>query len=1265
MTSRHSTAIRHRRTPRSQRDWWAAPAAFLATLLALPASANINIPDAPLTTGARVPPNILFILDDSGSMAFDAMPASEVTSDWKTRTYVHNTVYYNPFKTYQPWIQANGKPMTGGTSYRAVYGSFNLVGGTTIDLSDPNSCQRYNRNHDATTDEYSRSGGTLVCGGVQTFYVPRDTSNSNTAYLSNIANYYRYQITAGGTDVVRAEYGVVERSNQQAVLIDGASPRTGELTNNTALTHWLASVPANVTLDIEIRNTEGRNNTRNMSYRVDSPAGETVCSGSRSKGQSVTCTVFPTEAGQYTIVLQRTSGRNVTYSLSAGRYTTNSCDGLASGNGWINCTPNTTPTGRSIEDEKTNYATWFSYHRTRMKAAKAGASAAFAELGTNVRVGFRTIWQRNGSNTSGNWPRQDVPIPVQYNDGLFDDVTVGGNVYDNRTKWYSRLHNAIGYGGTPLHGALYQAGQYFSSDAATGPYGPQTGADQLACRQNFVILTTDGYWNDWSNYPAASRVGNADGTSSATITEPSTGASFTYTAGPPYADSHGGTNGTLADVAMHFWKRDLRPDLRNIVPTTSSNPAFWQHMVTFGLSIGLSGNTGFKSVTDVPADYDGWPNPMDKEDADRIDDLLHAAVNSRGAFVAASDPDEFTNGLKAALAAIVERTGSFSNVAANSTSLDAGTRVFQANYVSGVWTGELRSQPVTIAGGVETVDCSGGTQPANGWCASKGIPTTGRKVYTSDGHFDGATLTATTPNQAPRKFPSEATEAQLESLARPGPVLEAPVSGEQNAAYIAGDRSLEMSEGGSLRNRNHLLGDIVGSSPAYVEDTGTVYIGANDGMLHAFDAASGDELFAYIPGIINWRNLSELSRPDYGHRYFVDGPIVVTSRQQTPGKNLLVGTLGKGGKGLFALDVTVPTSFGEGNNVLWEVRDTPNGNMGLVQGKPILARVRDGATATKNAVVLGNGVNSTSGRAALIVLDLDTGDVIREIAVGPTGVSNGLSAPAGVLGPDGRTLAYVYAGDMLGNVWKFDLTSNDPAKWDVTRLFTATDDEGNAQPITAGIAVATHPLTNKRWIFFGTGRYLTTDDVSSTAVQSMYGFVDDGTPIVRSGAGANLTSRTVQVTGNVSGYPVRGFEANTPLPPNSKGWFIDLPESGERIVQDAQVVSTFLITASVIPSGDACESGGRGFINALDAFTGTSAGGSYFDLDGDGSTSDEVIGTPPRPVGSVNVGGGMPTLPNLLRGRFVVGGSEGSDVRGTRTLAPRWDRASWREIRRD
>src|SRR5690606_40181937 len=128
-----------------------------------------------------------------------------------------------------------------------------------------------------------------------------------------------------------------------------------------------------------------------------------------------------------------------------------------------------------------------------------------------------------------------------------------------------------------------------------------------------------------------------------------------------------------------------------------------------------------------------WPAPSANSE-NKIDDLLHAAVNGRGTFLSAASPEEFSDGLQAALAAIVERTGSFSNVAANSTTLDTGSRVFQANYVSGVWVGELKSQPITLEGGVQSVDCSLTGQPANGWCASKWIPTTGRKVFTSDGH---------------------------------------------------------------------------------------------------------------------------------------------------------------------------------------------------------------------------------------------------------------------------------------------------------------------------------------------------------------------------------------------------------------------------------------------------------------------------------------------------------------------------------------------------
>jgi len=172
----------------------------------------------------------------------------------------------------------------------------------------------------------------------------------------------------------------------------------------------------------------------------------------------------------------------------------------------------------------------------------------------------------------------------------------------------------------------------------------------------------------------------------------------------------------------------------------------------------------------------------------------------------------------------------------------------------------------------------------------------------------------------------------------------------------------------------------------------------------------------------------------------------------------------------------------------------------------------------------------------------------------------------------------------------------------------------------------------------------------------MYGFIDENTTRTRD----DLTERTVQVTeGNV-----RAFEPRAVLPPTSKGWYLDLPGSGERVVQDAQLAGRFLVTASIIPSGGACSSSGTGYINALDAFTGTSGSLSYFDLNGDGKTEDKAV-TGGLPVGSVNLGNGMPTLPNLLRGLLGVGGSGGAGLNTVRTAAPRWDRASWREIRRD
>lgn len=1088
---------------------------FLVTLVALPAAAAIPIPDDPLTTEARVEPNILFIMDDSGSMGWTYMPDG-VPNDWRRETYTHNTIYYNPNVTYEPWITASGTPMTGGLSYDSVYSSATHA-----------------------------SGSTNLYGGTRTFYVPKDISNQSAAYLNNQANYWRYQIRTDGR-VIKSEY--LQGGNHPEGLSGvGCSSGTG---GNT----WR----------------------------------------------------------------------------------------------WKNC-EEATPTGRSQAGERANFAAWYSYHRTRAKVAKAGSGRAFSEIGKNVRVGFRTIHRRNDASISGNPITQDIPIPVGRNKGLFDDPYGVNGKDNNRTMWYDRLYSATASGVTPLRDALNRAGQYYSSKDEDGPYGPGKVSEQYACRQNFTILTTDGYRNDGDplTYNYGSPVGEQDDEPGPVIENPN-GDDYQYVPKLPYSSAH---SNSLADIAMRYWKRDLRTDLDNIVPSTSANPAFWQHMVTFAISIGAAGT--LNPEADLPAITAGtkeWPLHTNNH-AHSIDDLWHATVNGRGSFILANDPGEFNAALKGALGTILDRAGSFSNVAANSTSLDTGTRLFQASYIAGTWTGKLTSSPIDNSGALD--------DPS--WSAS--IPATGRRVLTRNG-----------------LFPGSATADQLAALSRTGGPTNFPVTGENNAAYIAGSRALEMSQGGTLRNRSHLLGDIVGSSPAFSEDVGAVFVGANDGMLHAFDSDSGEELFAFIPSGINWSDLGSLSRPDYTHRYFVDGPLVVSDRTITPGRNILVGTLGRGGRGLFALDVSNPSSL-SASDVLWEAYDSvdsPLPNMGLVQGAPLITKVRSASGTPQTVVIVGNGVNSANNRAVLFVYDLATGALLRQIDTGEGAADdpNGLSAPVGWDANADGIVEYVYAGDMHGNVWKFDLGAA-PSSWTIANsgepLFVATDGDGKRQPISGRLTVGLHPANFSTWVFFGTGRFLTIGDMTDPSVQSLYGIMDKGAPVSKN----SLVERKTTLIGNTHGFPVRSFESASPLPANHPitgnpvgGWYVNLLEPpaqsavGERVLTEVQVINRVLVVATVIPMVDPCLPSGRGYLNALDAFTGTSlSAGSFFDLDRDGDFSDEVVGAgdDAPPVGSVDLGIGMPTLPNLLRELAATGGSTGETETVPILDARFTGRVSWRE----
>ena len=1278
--------------PRAQ--WGVLPVAFLATLIGLPVNAAVTIPGDPLASGVRVAPNILFILDNSGSMRWENINNGDISaitgpggfsdsassngvdqgsfedltdditstrvnnggSTWTVnqgvmyeQNYVTNTLYYNPTVNYRPWMDASGNRLTGGDQYNQAYSSISDVTYTGV--------------------ESSTSGGTAnLASNDRTYYAPK-SEGGDTTFLSNVSNYYRFRILAGGQRIMRGVYGTIAVTNSSPSI--GTS--SGTLSSNTAVDTTTALVATGQSMEITIDNNTSSGSNRNLDYWVYNQAMTQVCTGNAAQGGTdPKCTVSPTENGVYTIRVRRSSNNNTSYALSAR--TSSSCDGSFSNGtrGWVNCeeeTPvipavNGGTMQRTLDAEKANFATWYSYYRTRLKAAKGGAAEAFNTQGNKVRVGYRALtkWVSGSSGTLN-----DFDIPVKDgNDGRFvnNDGTNGNPATTSRSKWFNRLFRAgFNSTGTPLHSALNGAGAYYQGTGDSGPYGPEPVADQLSCRQNFTVLTTDGYWNNGTVNVGVGGDDN-DGT---TITNGPLSAdggvpvgddkykSYTYRPKNPYM---GGTN-TLADVAMKYWKSDLRTDLANNVPSEYSkvaaendivgrDPAFWQHMVTFTISIGLKTTRGWTSIHDVNIPPSTWPGTGDNQ-AGNLDDLLHAALNSRGTFVSASNPQAFADGLEAALAKISERTASFSNVGATSSSeLNANAMIFSASYVSGRWSGLLRAERAVSPYGELWKTTNTGTFLSHA----------SRNIYTRGGTLTGGVGAGGTGGGT--TFP---TIEQTAALVRTGGPANYEVSGADNASYIRGDQTREGTLPGKLRPRTTVMGDIVNSSPAYVTDTNTVYIGANDGMLHAFDASNGRELFAYIPGIINFGNLADISRRDYDHRWFVDGPIAISSRALSPSgtNNLLVGTLGRGGKGVYSLDVTTPSAF-TASNVKWERSSTSsiaaNDNMGMVLGAPVLAKVRNGTPTP--AVVLGNGINSGSDKAVLLVLNLSDGSVIREIPTDST-TNNGLFAPTGVYAADGVTLAYAYAGDLQGNVWKFDLTSTSPGAWSAKKIFHAEKTSGTPQPITGGIATALDPRTNKTWVLFGTGSFLTAADANDigTDKQSMYGVIDDittGSAYTRS----DLTARSVTVgTGADSGE--RYFQDLVNL--TNKGWYVDLPDKGERIVQNAQIDGSYLVTASMMPSGNSCaDAAGSGYINAITPFPDmTSASSkSYFDLNRDGSTDD--TGTGGRPTGSFKTNG-IPTLPLLLPGQGRYGTADG--VGDYDKGKPRWNRVSWREIRKD
>lgn len=928
------------------------------------------------------------------------------------------------------------------------------------------------------------------------------------------------------------------------------------------------------------------------------------------------------------------------------------------------------PSGRTYNEEIQNFANWFTYYRSRILTAMAGTGEAFSQQGNKIRVGYGRINAEN-ENVDGFNSDQGMVSGVRSFEGaeredFFDDLYttyVGHNV------------------GTPLRRALEGAGDYYEKhDGDRGPWSTtpgEAGGDQYECRSSYTILMTDGYW---SGDPPD--VDESDNSSGSLITNPDPEEdNFTYSPVEPFADSE---DETLADVAMHYWKRDLRDNLDNKLPGTGPNPAFWQHMVTYGVGLGVEGSINPDDAFDAVPDQLGdagdeisWPDP-DDGGAAKIDDLLHAAVNSRGGFFSAQNPDEFARSMSEMLQSLVGRAaGSGSSVATNSTRLETDSLIFQGRFDSSDWSGDLRAYGMDEDGNIATVEWRSAELLDN-----RNLSSNPRTIATWD--RDGEQGVSFEWGNLP---------TEQRQLLQDG---DGANTAQDRIDYIRGDRGGEFSNGGSFRDRGSRLGDIINSRPVYTKDErygyrgygggkgseyvtfiqgmqdatdpqpGMVYVGGNDGMLHGFNAQSGEEVFSYVPSGV-YDKLANLTDPQYQHQYYVDGsPTVGDAYIDADGdgdkewRRILIGTLGGGGSTVFALDITDPESFNAQDDVLWEFSHDELGQ-GVKSASLVRVLVDDPNNAPAEHrwdVIFGNGYNSDSNNSKLFVLDAENGTMRGgapiDVGSGTASDPNGMATPFVVDEDQDRNADLIYAGDLNGNLWRFTL--NNQADWEKDyKLFAAENDDDEAQSITSQVDVGLNSDGDKV-VTFGTGKYMENgdDEPGSASAQDLYGIFDTGSSVDRD----DLLTQTLESQTSQNGVEFRIVSDNA-LADDDEGWHVSLDpdgtaaKEGERSVVRPVVNSDRVIFTSIVPSTNPCDAGGSSWLTAVDINHGGRPASSFFDTDGDMEVDQDDL------VDTVNDGKVAPTsmgkqgiidTPTVLSGddtdRIITSSSEQDSTAG-------------------
>jgi len=1197
-----------------------------------------DLSSLPLITSAPqvVKPNLMFILDDSGSMAMTHMPDAAAyfgrdnsgNAKYGYSSAQCNGVYYNPSLVYSPPIAvaSNGAISNyADSSFTNAWINGYNPSGTKVDLST---------SFQAWTQQTTKNGGGQV---------------DNTDAASGAAFYYTYS----GSETSPAQKDYLSTSSnfyKECVSLVGVSPGSGVFTK-------------------------------------------------------------------------------VTVSSTSG-------------------------TGPAGADERTNFANWFSYYRTRMLMMKTATGLAFKNIDDRYRIGYMSI----NNNVS----------PSFLNLSAFDGA--------QKNAWYSKLYGATPDKSTPLREALSNAGRIYAGKI-TSLYGATVNDPiQYSCQKNFTLLSTDGYWNGNDGFQAdgSTAIGNQDaasprpfndgGTASnvytssivfdasasadnvssikvngveilsstadssgfsgsraeklarnvtsrinnctssitgncgiagykavrdnetVTITAPSSagalsvspavtvggGASATIAAFSGSTTASGGTSDTLADVAMYYYNTDLRSaalgnennsagdsvSQNNVLPG-GDDDATHQHMTTFTLGLGARGRmvytSNYKSATS--GDYYSvktgatasssvctwqtagtacnWPTPGDDK-PENIDDLWHAAVNGRGKYFSSTDPASLGVGLLSALQSVAAMTSDSAAATTSNPNVTTGDNyVFSSTFRSAEWYGELERRQLDVSTGVPSATAD--------WTASAQLDAkASRTIYTFDAtavttklkSFDWVNLTAAEQAYFTTAYMATTATPPLSQFCPSGSMCLSSAS--QSAAggaplvnFLRGDRSNEGPADDTtkyFRQRAHRLGDIVNSEAVYVRGpiydyvdagytafksanasrTPQVYVGANDGMLHAFNAATGDEVWAYVPKLLlpTLYRLADKLYPT-AHQYYVDGsPTVGDVYFGGAWHTILVGGFNGGGRGYYALDITNPLS----PKALWEFTDA---NMGFSFGRPEITELANG-TWTVIFTSGYNNVNPGNGQGYLYVVNAGTGVAIQTIGTGvgsDTGTIAGVCATAPC--PSGlaqirawvdntrydNTTTKVYGGDLFGNLWRFDVNDTfGTAGVEAQLLATLRGPGGAVQSMTARPELG--KVAGSSVVFVGTGRYLGGTDLNNTEVQSIYAVKDNGgsssVGSPRNDIGATgfvqqtLTSSICPASSPycVSGTEIRTASSNPVNFATQKGWFVDLPGTRERANTDPQLALGTLAVTTNLLNPSACSVGGSSFVNFFDYKTG-------------------------------------------------------------------------------